>query len=153
MNDDGSHDELYGIDQVDWNIEQTRFKDIMREVVYRTTGIYYDGVKDTEDSQSVVCQRWSSGKNNSETMGWYAMDKVSLRQIDRDRLVAMALEDCERWRDENYSWDHIPTQEEAEAERAHRLAHPDGEGWRTDKKFDDPFNPDRTNKISGEPPT
>lgn len=100
MNDDGSNDELYGIDQVDWNIEQTHFKEVMREVVYRTTGICYDGVKDTEDSQSVVCQLWTQAEGDTgEWMHWYAIDKVTLRHVNRERLIADALQICTDIRD------------------------------------------------------
>jgi hypothetical protein len=100
MNDDGSHDELYPIDQVDWNIEQTRFKQVMREVVYHTHGICFDGVRDTEDSQAVVCQLWTQAAGDTgEWMRWYSIDKVSLRNVNPERLIADAIEHCTDMRD------------------------------------------------------
>lgn len=89
LNDDGSYDELYPLEQRDWNEEQTRFKEVMREVVYHTQGIYFDGVQDTADEQHVYCNLWTqeAGKDD-EWMRWLAISKSDLRLLNRDTLIA-----------------------------------------------------------------
>ena len=100
MDDNEQHDELYPLENPDWNQEQTRFKDIMRRVVYATSNIYFDGVRDTEDSSSVLCNLWSIRTDGQEWMSWYAISKVYLRQLNDEHLYQMALKACEDTRDD-----------------------------------------------------
>lgn len=100
MDDSNEHDELYPLENPDWNPEQTRFKDILRRVVYQTNNIYFDGVRDTEDSRAVMCNVWTKHADGREWMSWYAIDKVYLRELNDDRLFTDTLKVCEDTRDE-----------------------------------------------------
>ena len=88
--DDEQHDELYPLENPDWNPEQTRFKDILRRVVYATNNIYFDGVRDTEDSGSVLCNVWTLRADGGEWMSWYQIDKLYLRELTDEALYNMA---------------------------------------------------------------
>ena len=126
-------DELYPIDQVEWNTEQTLFGTVMRAVIYRTQNIYFDGVKDSEDATAVICQLWTGEPLPlpGETMSWYAIDKVSLRQLAPERLIAETINDVERIRDANIAfWRDSRLATDEDIEREWRNHHPDGDRWR-----------------------
>lgn len=132
MND---HDELYPLDQWEASAEIAAFKAIMTEVVYQTTGIYFDKVQEAENGTLIYCQLWTRDATG-ETLTWYAISGDYLRHLKFEAAVAMARAACERQRDDNLTrWQRLPTKDEYDAEMAWRAAHPDGEGWRTDKHF------------------
>lgn len=122
-NSNEQHDELYPLDQVEFTPEIARFKDVMRQVVYQTTGIYFDRVVQPDDEDRVTCQLWFADEppGTGETMMWYAIDGVSLRNVDYDRLVADARDTCQRLQRESWeTWKKPPITDEEWRERMNR---------------------------------
>ncbi|MDA8115725.1 MAG: hypothetical protein M0Z43_13525 [Acidithiobacillus sp.] len=97
--------ELYPLDQWEANPENATFKVVMTQVVYTTTGIYFDRVDQSPDGESVVCQLWTKNRTG-ETMGWYGISTHDLRTLDVKTLVEQSREHCMKVYAENYTkWD------------------------------------------------